>query len=278
MHRILTIINLLYSSKTVRKVYLLLFVLMLICLGCEWRLKSNDEASNDSIVTIERYDRIESLYLTTGDYSALLQMNKSFPMQTRTLIENVLQLGQVNDPEINIKFLRFFSDSTLQQMINDVQEQFTNLDDLNNELTEAFRNLKEEVPSVEMPQVYAQIGSFDQSIIVGNKTLGISLDKYLGADYPFYREHYTDEQRKMMTRSMITPDCLGFYLLSLFPSPDQQATQAARDWHMGKIQWVVNHVTNRRVFDDEQVTMVDSFMKQNKEMSVEQLLRDEKTY
>ena len=172
-----------------RKVYLLLFVLMLICLGCEWRLKSNDETSNDSIVTIERYDRIESLYLTTGDYSALLQMNKSFPMQTRTLIENVLQLGQVNDPEINIKFLRFFSDSTLQQMINDVQEQFTNLDDLNNELTEAFRNLKEEVPSVEMPQVYAQIGSFDQSIIVGNKTLGISLDKYLGADYPFYREH-----------------------------------------------------------------------------------------
>ena len=157
-----------------RKVYLLLFVLMLICLGCEWRLKSNDETSNDSIVTIERYDRIESLYLTTGDYSALLQMNKSFP----------LQLGQVNDPEINVKFLRFFSDSTLQQMINDVQEQFTNLDDLNNELTEAFRNLKEEVPSVEMPQVYAQIGSFDQSIIVGNKTLGISLDKYLGADYP----------------------------------------------------------------------------------------------
>ena len=163
-------------------------------------------------------------------------------------------------------------------MINDVQEQFTNLDDLNNELTEAFRNLKEEVPSVEMPQVYAQIGSFDQSIIVGNKTLGISLDKYLGADYPFYREHYTDEQRKMMTRSMITPDCLGFYLLSLFPSPDQQATQAARDWHRGKIQWVVNHVTNRRVFDNERVTMVDSFMKQNKEMSVEQLLRDEKTY
>ena len=93
----------------------------------------------------------------------------------------MLQLGQVNDPEINVKFLRFFSDSTLQQMINDVQEQFTNLDDLNNELTEAFRNLKEEVPSVEMPQVYAQIGSFDQSIIVGNKTLGISLDKYLGA-------------------------------------------------------------------------------------------------
>ena len=138
-----------------RKVYFLLVVLMLICLGCEWRLKSAKDTSNKDNVTIERYDRIESLYLTTGDYSALLQMNKTYPMQTRTLIENVLQLGQVNDPEINTKFLRFFRDTTLQQMIGDVQEQFANMDDLNAELTEAFSRLKEFVPSVEIPQVYA---------------------------------------------------------------------------------------------------------------------------
>ena len=278
MHRILTIINLFARFLTVRKVYFLLFVIMLICVGCEWRLKPNDEALSDNAVTIDRYDRIETLYLTTGDYSAMLQMNKSFPTQTRTLIENVLQLGQVNDPEINIKFLKFFSDSTLQQMINDVQEQYTNVDDLNTELTEAFRNLKEDIPSVEMPQVYAQIGSFDQSIIVGNKLLGISLDKYLGADYPFYVEHYTDEQRRMMTRSMITPDCLGFYLLSLYPMQEQDATTAQRDWHRGKIQWVVNRVMNRRVFDNESVALVDSFMEQHKQMSVEQLLRDKNTY
>lgn len=261
-----------------RKVYILLLTLMLICLGCEWRLKSNDEASNGNAVTIERYDRIESLYLTTGDYSALLQLNKSFPTQTRTLIENVLQLGQVNDPEINAKFLRFFSDSTLQQMINDVQEQFTNLDDINDELTEAFHNLKEEIPSVEKPLVYAQIGSFDQSIIVGNKTLGISLDKYLGADYPFYVEHYPIEQRRMMTRSMITPDCLGFYLLSLYPLQEKNVTEQDRNWHRGKIQWVVNRVTERTVFSNEHVALVDSFMKHNKDVSVEQLLRDNNSY
>ena len=261
-----------------RKVYFLLVVLMLICLGCEWRLKSAEDTSNKDNVTIERYDRIESLYLTTGDYSALLQMNKTYPMQTRTLIENVLQLGQVNDPEINTKFLRFFRDTTLQQMIGDVQEQFANMDDLNAELTEAFSRLKEFVPSVEIPQVYAQIGSFDQSIIVGNKTLGISLDKYLGADYPFYVAHYSDVQRQMMTRSMITPDCLGFYLLSLYPLNEAETSKDKHDWHRGKIQWVVNRVTNRRVFDNEQVALVDSFMKQNEQMSVEQLLRASVSY
>jgi len=262
----------------VRKVYFLLAVLMLICIGCEWRLKSNDEASDSQAVTIERYDRMEGLYLTTGDYSALMQLNKSYPTQTRTLIEDVLQLGQVNDPDINAKFLQFFSDSTLQQMINDVQEQFANIDDLNKELTEAFRRLKEEIPSLEMPLVYTQIGSFDQSIIVGNKTLGISLDKYLGVNYPFYVEHYSDMQRKMMTRKMITPDCLSFYLLSLYPLTAEDSTQDARDRHMGKIQWVVNRITDRQVFDNPRVADVDSFMNDNKQISVERLLRDDIIY
>jgi len=278
LHRILTIINLFARSIIVRKVYFLLAVLMLICIGCEWRLKSNDEASDSQAVTIERYDRMEGLYLTTGDYSALMQLNKSYPTQTRTLIEDVLQLGQVNDPDINAKFLQFFSDSTLQQMINDVQEQFANIDDLNKELTEAFRRLKEEIPSLEMPLVYTQIGSFDQSIIVGNKTLGISLDKYLGVNYPFYVEHYSDMQRKMMTRKMITPDCLSFYLLSLYPLTAEDSTQDARDRHMGKIQWVVNRITDRQVFDNPRVADVDSFMNDNKQISVERLLRDDIIY
>lgn len=247
---------------------------MLVCIACEWRLKSNEEISNDTQVTIERYDRIEGLYLTSGDYSALLQMNKTYPMQTRTLIEDVLQLGQVNDPEINHKFLLFFSDSTLQRLIDDVQEQYANIDDLNRELTDAFGRLKDEIPSIDFPEVYAQIGSFDQSIIVGNKMLGISLDKYLCADYPFYVEHYTPEQRKLMTRSMITPDCLSFYLLSLYPMPSETMTQDERDMHMGKIQWVVNQVTDRQIFDNRLVSQVDGFMKRNKRMSMEQLLCD----
>ncbi len=274
MHRFLTIINHFSRSSNVRKVYTLLVIVMLFCIGCEWRLKSNDEISDGSQVSIERYDRIEGLYLTTGDYSALLQMNKTYPIQTRTLIEDVLRLGQVNDPDINHKFLQFFSDSTLQCLINDVQDQYANIDDLNDDLTDAFGKLKDEIPSFEFPEVYVQIGSFDQSIIVGNKMLGISLDKYLGADYPFYVEHYTLEQRKLMTRSMIIPDCLGFYLLSLYPMPSKELTQEERDMHMGKIQWVVNKVTDRLVFDNTQVSQVDSFMKRHKKMSMEQLLRN----
>lgn len=257
-----------------KKVYAILFTIMMVCIGCQWQLKPHD-SNTDIEVSVERYDRIEMLYLTTGDYSALQQMNTSFPQQTRTLIEDVLQLGQVNDPEINLKFLHFFQDSTLQVLISDVQRQFANMDDINESLSQAFLHLKDELPSMEIPLIYAQVGSFDQSIIVGNNTLGISLDKYMGSDYPFYRDHYSEHQRQMMTRSMIVPDCLGFYILSLFPMPRHaNLSQQERDTHMGKIQWVVNRITERDIFHNEFVQLVERYMHQHKNTTIEQLLRN----
>lgn len=246
---------------------------VLIFAGCEWNFKLNADAGLPEGVSVERYDRIESLYLTTGDFSALQHMNTGYPMQTRTLIEDVLCIGRVNDPQINSRFLNFYQDTVLQNLITDVEYQYADMEDINHELTESFGRLKEVLPDMEIPQVYAQIGSLDQSIIVGNNTLGISLDKYLGADYPLYLKFYSDSQRKLMVRSMIVPDCLGFYLLSLYPMPhDRELTQLEHDMHMGKIQWVVNWTIQKPVFTNKFVAIVDRYMKKEKGMTIEQLL------
>ena len=256
-----------------RKTYGILVFMMLLCFGCQWQLKPNDDDAAAN-VSVARYDRIESLYLTTGDYSALQQMNTYFPMQTRTLIEDMLHIGKVDDPETNSRFLRFFQDSTLQRMLIDVQQQYADMDDVNEELASAFERLQEKMPALEIPHIYAQIGSFDQSIVVADGSLGISLDKYLGANYPFYQQNYSADQRRMMVRSMIVPDCLSFYLLSLYPLPLELVnTQKGRDQHMSKIQWVVNEVTEREVFQSDFVSAVDHYMNNNKGLSFDEMLR-----
>lgn len=256
-----------------RKIWYIMFVLILTCSSCDWRL-SPSLGSGDK-VAVERYDRIQSLYLTTGDFSALQQMNTNYPMQTRTLIEDVLKIGQVNDPEINTKFMRFYRDTVLQNLINEAEQQYASMDDINEGLTKAFAKLRQYVPDLEVPQVYAQIGALDQSIIVGNNTLGIGLDKYLGADYPLYKKYYPEAQRRQMVRSMIVPDCMVFYILSIFPMPhDRQLSQVECDMHMGKIQWVVNNITGRKTFGNAYVSAIDSYMKRHQDATVVQLLND----
>lgn len=256
------------------RVYFLLLISLLLCVGCEWQFKMSDDAE----ISVARYDRIQSLYLTTGDFSALQQMNTIYPTQTRTLIEDVLRLGKVDDQQINQKFLHFYQDSTLQEIIAESQQQYANIDDINEQLTRAFTYLRQHLPLQEIPEVYAQIGALDQSIIVGNNAIGICLDKYLGSNYQLYQKPefgYRDEQLKMMSREYIVPDCVGFYLLSLYPMPfDRQLTQEERDLHIGKIQWVVNQAMGHQVFHSDNVIRTARYMQRNKNASVDQMLRN----
>ena len=258
----------------VHKIYLFLLVVMLGCISCEWQFMSED----DEAIAIDRYDRIQSLYLTTGDFSALQQMNTVYPMQTRTLIEDVLRIGKVNDTQINTKFLRFYQDTTLQTLIAEAEQQYANVEDLNKELTTAFKYLRDNISGLETPEIYAQIGSLDQSIIVGNNTIGICLDKYLGSDNPLYQKPeygYTSEQLSMMNRHFIVPDCVGFYLLSLYPMPtDRVLRQLERDIHIGKIQWAVNKAMGKRVFQSKYIQRVQRYMLQNKNATLDMLLRN----
>ncbi|MGN0282843.1 MAG: gliding motility protein GldB [Prevotella sp.] len=249
---------------------------MVSCVGCEFQLKPNDAVDEDGKVSLHRYDRIQSLYLTTGDFSALQQMNLVYPQETRTLIEDVLKLGKVNDPDINNKFLNFYQDTVLQSLINEVEQQYANVDDLNKELQKSFDKLKEKLPTSSVPMVYTQIGALDQSIVVGNNSIGISLDKYLGSNYPLYMKYYPESQRRLMTRGMIVPDCLVFYILSLYPMPDYGNSQLTADIHIGKIQWIVNKLMGRRVFKNKYTVMVAQYMKKHSSMSFNQLLSIER--
>ena len=255
-----------------QKVYYFLLIVMFGCISCEWQFTVEE----DTVVAVDRYDRIQSLYLTTGDFSALQQMNTVYPMQTRTLIEDVLRIGKVDEVQINRKFLRFYQDSTLQALIAEAEQQYANMDDINSDLTVAFKYLRESIPDIEVPEIYAQIGSLDQSVIVGNNTIGICLDKYLGSDYPLYQKPqygYSKSQLELMNRKYIVPDCIGFYLLSLYPMPQDRAlSQQERDTHIGKILWVVNQALGKNIFNSLYTRMVERYMKRNKNLTISQML------
>lgn len=255
--------------------YILLSALFL-CSACELRLKlSDDESETTSFIKIQRYDRLEARYLTTGDFSALQQMSTEYPTETRTLIEDVLKLGQVNDPEINTHFLNFYQDSVLQTIILDAERQYANIDDLNKDFTMAFEKLRQWLPDIVIPMVYTQITALDQSIVVSESSIGISLDKYLGEDYPLYVRYYTPEQRAMMKREYILPDCLSFLLISQYHLPNfDTCEQIERDYHIGKIHWVVNKVLGHRQYQSEIIDNVEKYMMKHSNVNYHDLLKD----
>ena len=252
---------------------ILLLVVIIISSACEFRLKPNDEGEENSHIEVRRYDRLESRYLTTGDFSALQQMNIDYPIETRTLVEKMLRIGEVSDPDISRKFLRFYQDSLLQTLISDVEAEYANMDDINKQFHDSFDNLTSMLPNMPLPKIYAQIGALDQSIVVGDKLIGISLDKYMGSKYSLYQKYYSADQRASMRRSYVVPDALTFYILSLYPMENfESRSQQERDLHVGKVMWVVNRALGKHFFDTPYTKIVNKYMCNNKNLSVYDLL------
>lgn len=264
-------------QKYVKKIYHILVILavVMLCSACEYKFKPNEDMSAAPL-SVLRYDRLESRYLTTGDFSALQQMNTDYPIETRTLVEKMLQLGTITDANISNRFLMFFQDSTLQALIADAEAEYANMEDINKQLKESFQRLNEWIPGLKQPAFYAQIGALDQSIVIGEHSVGISLDKYMGADYPLYKKFYNAQQRKTMSRNYIVPDCLTFYLVSIYPMKDfDNRPQLDRDLHMGKIMWAVNKAMGKEIFTTNYVKTIGDYVKRNPKLTVRQLLEDE---
>lgn len=232
-----------------------------------------DDDDNASLVQVERYDRLEYRYLTTADYSALQEMNTEYPMETRALIEDVLQLGDATDPDINNKFISFYQDPRLQTLMTSAETQYANMDSLNAQFNTVFMKLRKMLPDLKIPRIYAQLTALDQSVVVGDQTIGISLDKYLGENYSGYKPYYSAEQRRTMTREYIVPDCIFFYLMSQYPLRSfESRSQLERDLQAARIQWVTNQAMGQNFFSGDNIDKVSHYMKKHPKMSIEELL------
>ena len=78
-----------------------------------------------------------------------------------------------------------------------------------------------------------------------------------------------------MSREYIVPDCLSFYLLSLYPMHDfESRSQVERDLHIGKIMWVCNVALGQKFFKSRYITAVDRYMNANKNIGIEALLKN----
>ena len=256
--------------------YCLTVLVVILFAACNFRLKPYDNADDAQSIVVRRYDRLQSRYLTTGDFSALQQMNIDYPIETRTLIEKMLHVGEVSDPDISTRFLRFYQDSTLQTLIADAEAEYANMDDINKQFQDAFKKLKTMLPALPVPKIYAQIGALDQSIVIGEKLIGISLDKYMGTEYPLYLRYYSLEQRQSMKRIYVVPDALVFYLLSLYPMENYDSRrQIEKDLHMGKVMWVVNKAIDMRLFKTPYVKTVERFLVNKHNIDYHSFLADD---
>ena len=224
------------------RISLLIIWISMLFASCGLSTGTGTEQKEEEI-SVLRYDKLLGEYVRSNSFSAMQKLTMDYRMPTKILIEDVLAIGTVKDDTIAQRLQKFYSDTTLIRLMGDVEAKFPDLEEVEKGLTKGFKKLKKEVPDTKVPFIYSQVSAFNESIVLVDSLLGISLDKYMGEDYPLYKRFYYDYQCRSMRPERIVPDCFVFYLLSRYGMVYHEGTCLIDLMlHSGKINYVVQNL------------------------------------
>jgi len=173
--------------------------------------------------------RIDSMQPKGG----LSKIITAYPDFAPLFISNVLGLGSINDsnPLIETGMRRFLHLN--QTIYKSTIQKFSNTNDLEKELTLAFRYLKYYFPNYKVPTFYTTIGPMDalpplsngepSPNFMGTDFIAIGLQFYQGRDYPLYQEPafvtniVPAYRSRRFSKEYITSDIMKLVIDDIYP-------------------------------------------------------------
>ncbi|MDR1919792.1 MAG: gliding motility protein GldB [Tannerellaceae bacterium] len=208
--------------------------LLISCAGC----KGQDEAE---AVRIYRFDKALFRLLEAGnDVGIQGELLCDYPEMMEVLGKGVLNMQSPEAPGFFDRLTTYYSEPTLKGLYRDAIAAYDSIADLERQLGQAFAYLEGCFPAMSIPRMYMHVSGLSQNVLTADNLLSISIDKYMGRDYPLYRNFFYDYQREKMQRSRIVPDYLTGWLLSEYPFAGKEDVLLERMVYEGKIKYLVS--------------------------------------
>jgi hypothetical protein len=208
-----------------------------------------DVSSIKLTVEIQRLDR--DIFTKTGAELSL-RYGTFFDNYT----SGILNIGKCDEPDFAANLEMFRKARIVEMADSSVVARYPNLDGLTRKLSEAFKYYRYYFPDKRIPKVYACISGFNQSLILTDSVIAISLDKYLGADYKLYDNlGFSKYMSRNMTPQKILSDCISTWTGGeWFFDPRKNNTLLSKMIHEGKILYAT-----KAILPDEADSLVFGF-------------------
>ncbi|MDR3093266.1 MAG: hypothetical protein LBU62_01305 [Bacteroidales bacterium] len=206
------------------------YFLVMMCWGCS--------PTQEVEITIDRLE--QSLFTIPIDSvpEAIPKWQQHYGTLFELYNRGILAIGSSYDPQYPQRLVEFLTDPHIHAACRKVMEYYPVVTDLEKNLSAAFSEYHRHFPERTIPSVYTLISGFNQSMIVDEGILAISLDKYLGANEEFYaRLEIPVYQRRLMDKPYIVPDCMKAIAYTDYPDTDTVNNVLSNILYEGKIAW-----------------------------------------
>lgn len=207
-----------------RKYCLLLIVLPVLLLACNGNRNKVDISKINLEVNIHRFDK--DLFAIPPDTidikKALPGLREKYGSFFNLYNNNIIHIGNSYSEMYPFFLQKFLNSEAVHVGWQNVKTVFADDTELNQQLTNAFKHYKYYFPEKYVPQIYAYISGFGESIALADSLIGISLEKYLGADFSIYDmlgiSRYLSRR---MYKEKIPSDCMRAWAIGEYPFMDE---------------------------------------------------------
>lgn len=154
----------------------------------------------------------------------------------------MIGIGGTETPDF-AQSLNSFVNDTLVRRLTQLVPQKVDTVALRAATEDAFKHYKYYFPAKQIPTIYTCISGFNQSVVVSQNLIGVSLDKYLGADCKYYQElGLPAYKRRNMHQQKIVADMMYAWADAEWPKSDRENTLLSNMIHQGKLQYFLDAV------------------------------------
>ncbi len=232
--------------------YAISFILIFFSLSSFYSCAGNPEkpynktsVQDQSVLKIQRFDKDFDNYLknsTEEQYNYLKNKYPHFLKAFAVVTVNILD-NEFNSSELfRQKTEPYFTNTALSKIYNDVLSTFSDLSSYEIELTKANELIKTNFSGKELPVLSVHVSGFKTNTIVLDSIISLSLDKYLGQDYPIYKQFFESYQIEQMQSKYIVRDYLKAWLMSEYPESNQRKDLLSEMIYQGKILYTLKQL------------------------------------
>jgi len=205
-----------------KSVYLILLIFVFSVSSC----RQNRYVVNVNDIEIDlSINRLEKKLFETDPsvlQDRIKELKELYP-EFMKILGYVINIGDPDDEAWNSNMVLFATDRQNVEVYNSVRDVFDNRPDIETGLEDAWKHYRYYFPTEPIPSVFTCISGFNNSIIVGDNVIGISLDRYLGAG----SEYYTmlgiyNYLRSNMIPEKVVPDCMYGWASSSWDMPSDR--------------------------------------------------------
>lgn len=220
--------------------FLLTLFLSLSLTSCRGQSSYNDTIRAAAPTHIQRFDKDLYRLIESGDTTLQDTLLMRYPDMLDIIGKGILNLRSVQEPNFFGKLRQFYSEPTLRGLYRDAITRYDSIGDIEQTLGQAFAYLKINFPTMQIPAVYMHVSGLNQNVLVGDSLLSLSIDKYMGEEYPLYQNFFYESQRRKMCRERVISDYLTGWLMSEYPFTGKENVLLERMIYEGKIKEVVS--------------------------------------